>query len=318
MATLITEAERRLLGAMLDDRTLPLDRVLNADEFSNPAYREVFKAITYTRANSYLEGPELSAQVAKLADTPGIDQETLELLRTQAPTDRDHITAYARMVTDASFMREMRSYSEQLLAEAGPDLDPYDARSLAAMARNANTGLETLNTAIDLDTPGPRGGEAPLPEEQLIASIMANPEQALTLVAIVRPEELQDYRCRAAYEYIASTAWHRDPVSDLDVLYHLNRAERAWINTEIERPDYREPDAAFLQRMRDTPTEPRTGTDAARTIAVDYARLHPRAEQTPSIYERDLAPAPTMQADLTMPTTQQQHTPQPGLPGGHR
>lgn len=320
MTTLITEAERQLLGAYLADRTLALDKVLTAAEFSNPAYREVFSAIAYTRANTYLEGPELSAQVAKTANTPGIDQETLELLRSHAPTDRGHITAYARMVSDASLMRELREYSQQFLADAGPDIDPHQARSMNAIARNAEAGLEALTKPIDLDATGPAGGEAPRAEEQLVASLMANPEQAHTLVAIVRPEELQDYRCRAAYECITSASWHRDPVSDLDVLYHLNRAEQSWLNAEIERPDYREPDAAFLQRMRDTPTEPRTGTDAAREIAVEHARLHPRQQiaPTPSIFEPELNLAPTIQANIAMPSVQPQATPQPGLPGGQR
>ncbi|WP_199034676.1 hypothetical protein [Glycomyces salinus] len=315
MSTLITEAERRFLGAMLADRTIDPGEHLSASDFSNPAYGAVYSAIGYAREGTYLEGPELSAQVAKLADAPGIDQPTLEMMRAEAPDNRDHIAAYGRMITNASSMRQLRGLALDSLQD-DRELTPEHQREYQVMDRLSRTGLELLDRPYTPETgrdTTPETGTRTWQEEQLVAALLANPEQVRTVVEIAPPETLDDFRCRTAYEYIASTAWDRDPVSDLDLLYQLGKAENLLVNSGQTRPESPEPDAAFLQRLRETPTGPHSGTDAARAIGAENARIKP--EQTgPSPYTPELDPSPTI--DLGGPT--HQAAPQPGIDGGVR
>ncbi|WP_026928861.1 hypothetical protein [Glycomyces tenuis] len=315
MSTLITEAERRFLGAMLADRTIDPGDHITAADFSNPAYGAVYSAIGSTRASTYLEGPELSAQVARLVDAPGIDQPTLEMMRAAAPDNRDHIAAYGRMITEASSMRQLRDLALDSL-HSDRELTTEHQREFQVMDRISQTGLELLDRPYILEAdsePSPEAGTRIRHEEQLVAALLANPEQVRTLVEIAPPETLDDFRCRTAYEYIAATAWDRDPVSDLDLLYQLGKAENLLVNSGQERLAYPEPDAAFLQRLHQTPTSPHTGTEAARAIAAENARIKPE-QCGPSPYTPDLSLSPT----IDLGSQPHQSGPQPGIEGGAR
>lgn len=321
MSTLTTEAERRLLGAMLADRSIDLSESISADDFSNPAYGAVYAAIGYVREKNYLEGPDLSAEVAKIADVPGIDQPVLELMRADAPENREHLASYAGMVSDASFIREMRELARQSLYGNGTEPTPELQREWRLMERHSDNGLELLDRDY---TPSTDTGTAPASdtrtalEEQLVASLLANPEQTRTVVEIAPPETLQDFRCRTVYELVASMAWNRDAASDLDLLYQLGKAEQLLVNAGNERPDYPEPDAAFVMRLRETPTAVHTGTESARAIAAQDARMTAEYSTALSPFEHDLTATQSLNLGTAAPGPQAAETQLPGHGGGPR
>lgn len=320
MSTLVIEAERRFLGAVLADPRIEQRDHINASDFSNPAYSAVYAALDYVSANTYLEGPELSAQVAKYANVPGIDQPVLELMRAEAPTNSDHVTSYAGMISEASFMRQLQDIARKSLhTEAEPS--PEDERESQVTSRFSKAGLDFLELPY---TPEPSAGIAPgsgsrtWNEEQLVASILANPDQVRTVVEIAPPETLEDFRCRTVYELVASMGWNRDAATDLDLLYQLGKAEKLLVNSGHEQPEYAEPDAAYLKRMRETPTYEHTGTDAARAIAAQDSQIKVEHTSTASLFANELAPDATTNISPATPGTQTSNEPQPGLGGGLR
>jgi hypothetical protein len=260
------------------------------------------------------------AQVAKYANVPGIDQPVLELMRAEAPTNPAHLDSYAAMISEASFMRQLQDIARHSLqAELVPS--PELERESQVMTRLGQAGLERLElpyapdaaTATFAET-----GSRTWYEEQLVASVLANPEQVRTVVEIALPETIEDFRCRTVYELVSSMSWNRDTATDLDLLYQLGRAEKLLVNSGHEQPDYAEPDAAFLKRLRNTPTYEHTGTDAARNIAAQDAQL--KTEQAPSatLFANELAPDQSPNLGPTTPGPQSPNDPQPGIGGGLR
>ncbi|MFG3342423.1 DnaB-like helicase N-terminal domain-containing protein [Glycomyces sp. NPDC048151] len=321
MSTLITEAERRLLGAMLADRSIDLSESISADDFSNPAYGAVYAAIGYVREKSYRKGPDLSSEVAKIADVPGIDQPVLELMRAEAPDNREHLLSYAGMVKEAAFMREWRELARETLHGDGVILSPEHQRDFELMERKSGERLDLLDRDYTQSTdsgPAPMNDSRTALEEQLVASLLANPEQARTVVEIAPPETLQDFRSRTVYELVASMAWNRDAASDLDLLYQLGRAEQLLVNAGYEKPDYPEPDAAYVQRLRETPTAVHTGTESARAIAAQDARVSAEYSTALSPFEHDLTATQNLNLGTTAPGPQATETHLPGHGGGLR
>lgn len=320
MSTLVTEAERRFLGAALADPSIEQRNYISASDFSNPAYAAAYSALDYVSANTYLEGAELSAQVAKYANVPGIDQPVLELMRAEAPTNAAHVDSYAAMISEASFMRQLQDIARHSLrAEQIPSPEPE--REAKAMTKLGQAGLEHLELPYTPDTTtavAAETGSRTWHEEQLVASVLANPEQVRTVVEIALPETLEDFRCRTVYELVSSMGWNRDAATDLDLLYQLGRAEKLLVNSGHERPEYAEPDAAFLKRLRDTPTYEHTGTDAARAIATQDAQI--KAEHTPTstLFANELAPDQTVNLGVTQPGPRTSNDAQPGFGGGPR
>lgn len=318
MSTLITEAERRVLGAMLADRALDLSESISADDFSNPAYGAVYAAIGYLREKDYREGPDLSAEVARIADVPGIDQPVLELMRADAPESREHLVSYVGMVKEASFFHEMREIARQSFREHESELSAQQQRELTVLERFGASGLELHERpyAPGAETAAEPDARTAL-EEQLVASLLANPEQTRTLVEIAPPDTLQDFRSRTVYELVASMGWNRDTASDLDLLYQLGKAEQLLVNAGYEKPDYPEPDAAYVQRLRETPTAVHTGTESARAIAAQDARISAEYSTALSPFENDLTATQNINLGAA-PGQQPTNAQLPGHGGGVR
>lgn len=320
MSTLVTEAERRFLGAMLADPRMEQREHINASDFSNPAYAAVYSALDYVGTSTYLTGPELSAQVAKYANVPGIDQPVLELMRADAPTNPAHIDSYTAMISEASFMRQLQDIARHSLqADLVPS--PELEREAQVMTRFSQAGLEHLELPYAPESSSSvaaESGSRTWYEEQLVASVLANPEQVRTVVEIALPETIEDFRCRTVYELVSSMSWNRDAATDLDLLYQLGRAEQLLVNSGHEQPDHAEPDAAFLKRLRDTPTHEHTGTDAARAIATQDAQLKTEHSPSATLFANELGPDQNTNLGPTTPGPQAPNNPQPGIGGGPR
>lgn len=254
MSTVLTEAERRYLAAVLDRPDLVVDQI-QASDFAHPGYAAVYQAVNdLHRVASDLHGPELTRAAAERADAPGLDADRLERLRAEAPT-ADQLPFYASMIVGASFQRELATIAaNQDHVEQYQKLfnTPWPDQAVAAIAP------ETAS----------RTGH----EELLIASLMAYPEQARTIVGIVPPETVQDFRCRVAYEAVASAAWDGDYASDLELVWHIAKAQQIATELGATLPTYTEPDAAFVSRLARTEIDEHTGIETARHLLGDDVR----------------------------------------------
>ncbi len=96
---------------------------------------------------------------------------------------------------------------------------------------------------------------------------MAYPEQAKTLVGIVPPETVQDFRCRVAYEVVASAAWDGDYTSDVSLVWQIAKAQEIAKALGDTPPTYTEPDAAFVARS----PAPRSPISPDSTLPVSFS-----------------------------------------------
>jgi hypothetical protein len=301
MSTLLTEAERRYLAAVLDEPDLALDQI-QANDFAHPGYARVYQAVNdIHREQNDLDGPELTRAVAEQAGAPGLDADRLELLRAEAP-DTEQLPFYVGMILDASAQRELATIAaNQDHVEQYQKLfnTPWPDQAVAAIAPEAAT----------------RSGH----EELLVASLMAYPEQAKTLVGIVPPETVQDFRCRVAYEVVASAAWDGDYTSDVSLVWQIAKAQEIAKALGDTPPSYTEPDAAFVARLSRTEITDQTGLDTARQLLAQDLRHNVSAAPGPELEPQiRISPASIFanpgQIDPHAPPTP---TPEPGIAPQH-
>lgn len=317
MATLLTEAERRYLAAVLDNPDLAVEQIQGRD-FAHPGYAAVYQAVyDLDQDQPELAGDDLTRAAADRAGALGLDADRLEQLRADAP-EPEHVEFYASMVLDGAFQRELGAYAQTALA-SGEDGDEHAQRVNTAIARHAEHYRQLFNTpwpeqavaAEALETATRTGHE-----ELLVASIMVYPEQVRDLVAIAPPESVEDFRCRVAYEAVASAAWDGDAISDLDLVWQVAKAQE--MNAGLDGPPiaYTEPDAAFIARLARTDVTEHTGIDTAQRLLAADARAtvgtdqHPTRQADPIISPASVFASPT-QIDPHAPPTPQQQGPVP-------
>lgn len=290
MSTLITEAERRYLAAVLERPELAV-AAIQARDLAHPGYAAVYQAVQdLHREQPDLRGAELTRAAAERADAPGLDAERLERLRVDAPVDAE-IPFYVGMVLDGSAQRDLAAYSSTALASG----DTTDPETPQLNARHAEQYRQLF------DTPWPDQAVAAIApetatrtghEELLVAALMAYPEQSQTLVGIVPPEALQDFRCRVAYEAVASAGWDGDFTTDISLVWQIAKAREIANGLGDTPPGYFEPDAAFVARLARTETDQKTGIDTAKHLLTEDIRASLTAEQhAPESVNRSISPA---------------------------
>ncbi|WP_112139175.1 hypothetical protein [Glycomyces dulcitolivorans] len=322
MSTLITEAERRYLAAVLERPELAVDAI-EARDLAHPGYAAVYQAVQdLHREQPELRGPELTRAAAERAEAPGLDADRLERLRVEAPAEAE-IPFYVSMVLDGSTQRDLAAYAATALA-AG---DIQDQETPRLNAQHAAHYQQLFNTpwpdqavaAIAPETATRTGHE-----ELLVAALMAYPEQSQTLVGIVPPEAVQDFRCRVAYEAVASAGWDGDPTTDISLVWQIAKAREIAIGLGDTPPTYTEPDAAFVARLARTDTDQKTGIDTAKHLLTEDIKASLTAEQhTQHQVDRSISPASvfhhTNQIDPhAPPEPQHRQGPTQGPTGGAR
>ncbi|MEU5156109.1 hypothetical protein [Glycomyces sp. NPDC021274] len=290
MSTLITEAERRYLAAVLERPELAVDAI-EARDLAHPGYAAVYQAVQdLHREQPELRGVELTRAAAERADAPGLDTERLERLRADAPADAE-VPFYASMVLDGSAQRDLAAYAATALA-SGDSVNPETPR---LNARHA----EQYQTLFDIPWPdqavaaiAPEAATRAGHEELLVAALMAYPEQSQTLVGIVPPEAVQDFRCRVAYEAVASAGWDGDHTTDISLVWQIAKAREIAIGLGDNPPSYTEPDAAFVARLARTETDQKTGIDTAKHLLTQDIKASVAAEQrVPQPVDRSISQA---------------------------
>lgn len=290
MSTLITEAERRYLAAVLERPELAVDAI-EARDLAHPGYAAVYQAVQdLHREQPELTGPELTRAAAERAEAPGLGAERLERLRIEAPTEAE-LPHYVSMVLDGSTQRDLATYAATALAAGDtPDMETprLNARHADHYQRLFDVPWPDQAVAAIAPEAATRTGH----EELLVAALMAYPEQSQTLVGIVPPEAVQDFRCRVAYEAVASAGWDGDPTTDISLVWQIAKAREIAIGLDDTPPNYTEPDAAFVARLARTETDQKTGVDTAKTLLTEDIKASLTAEQHASqSVDRSISPA---------------------------
>jgi hypothetical protein len=322
MSTLVTEAERRYLAAVLERPELAVDAIESRD-LAHPGYAAVYQAVQdLHREQPDLRGAELTRATAERADAPGLDSERLEQLRADAPAEAE-VPFFASMVLDGSAQRDLAAYAVTALATGdSPDLETprLNARHAEQYQQLFDTPWPDQAVAAIAPETATRTGH----EELLVAALLSYPEQARTLVGIVPPEAVQDFRCRVAYEAVASAGWDGDHTTDLSLVWQIAKAREIAIGLGDTPPNYTEPDAAFVARLTRTDTDHKTGIDTAKFLLTQDIRASITAEQeVPFPADRTLSPASvfhhTNQIDPHAPPEPRHHQgPAQGPTGGPR
>jgi hypothetical protein len=322
MSTLITEAERRYLAMVLDRPELAVDAI-EARDLAHPGYAAVYQAVQdLHREQPDLTGPDLTRAVAERAVAPGLDAERLERLRADAPSETE-APHYVSMVLGGSAQRDLAVYAATALADGehpDPDTPRLNARHVEHYQQLFDTPWPDQAVAAIAPETATRTGH----EELLVAALLAYPEQSRTLVGIVPPEAVQDFRCRVAYEAVASAGWDGDHTSDISLVWQIAKAREIAIGLGDTPPPCSEPDAAFVARLARTDTDHRTGIDTAKILLTEDIKASLTAEQqVPSSVDRTLSPASVFhhanQIDPHAPPEPRSHQgPTQGPAGGPR
>jgi hypothetical protein len=109
-------------------------------------------------------------------------------------------------------------------------------------------------------------------EEQLVASLMVHPEQSKSVLAVVPPEQIQDFRCCSAYEYLTGDTTRVDMTNELELMKEIQcRQEGYGPILTPEEMKRNEQDTAFVYRLAHTPVEATTGIEAAAALQTQPA-----------------------------------------------
>lgn len=220
--------------------------------------------------------------VAERTDLPGFGFDNLIDMATHGFPKPDHMASYARMIADASFTRQLSEAAREAIAttaeqgtaagdlqRVGEVLERHTQRVLDGFAAPWPTRPPT-NTDVS---------ERTRLEERMVASLMAYPQQAKELLAVIQPEELQDFRCRTAYEYLTGDTTPVHVTNELELRFEIQSRQESYgpIPTEDDLLR-RERDEAFIYRLAHTPVDTRSGKEAAQTL-----RAYQREEAMPGI-----------------------------------
>jgi replicative DNA helicase len=289
MSYLTARAEQALIGAMLADQPLPGElNYLQPDDFGHRVLRQTYTAILELCDTTPLA--QLPDAVAARVDTPGLDADWLRELRDTCPSPA-HIAAYARMVQVSAFRREMAVQGERIAttAVAGRPTDATqtamsrmsDALTRQAQVYAAFTAIEEGQALRVWHTRTDQHhtvavNERATREDQLLADLLAHPEQTRDVARIVGPDNLGTQQRREVFETLVMLAEAGDPVDEIILIWEIERqratAELYGQARHIET--HAEPTAAYVARLAATTVV--TGT--AITIGYELILADTRAE----------------------------------------
>jgi hypothetical protein len=239
------------------------------------------------------------------------------------------------MVQVSAFRRDMARESERIAATVvagratGPTME-HLTRLTQALTRQ--TEIFSAFTSVDesdvLQATPARAEVQPVQapatrserEDQILADVLAHPEQVRDVARIVPPETFTTVQRREIYETVVTLVEAQDPVDEIIVLWELER-QRALVRTHTPLSEYRETpaetDAAYLARLAATTVVVGAAITMGHQLVVDDVRaqltasaLDAHVRQVLGVDGPTATPAgPAIQLDTTLT---QPSLPQPG------
>lgn len=293
MSYLTVRAEQALIGAMLADQPLPAEfDYLRPQSFGHRVLRQIYTTILALR--DYHHGDELTWHVAHRVDQPGVDAEWLQNLRQTCPSTA-HIASYARMVQVSGFRRAIAEHGERIAASALAGQPSEQTRAeVTGMARALRHQAQAYQafTMIDDDQAlrpwrTPAEFEAAVPvserasrEDQLLADLLAHPEQATAVARIVPPETFTSDQRREVFMTLISLAAEGEPIDEIILLWEFERLRATadlygadtWGNTYRADEHSHEPNAAYLTRLATTTVTGGTAITIGHELVIEDTR----------------------------------------------
>jgi replicative DNA helicase len=315
MSYLTVRAEQALIGAMLADQPLPAEfDYLQPESFGHRTLRDIFTAVLRLRTHHH--GEDLLHQVALGVDRAGVDVESLEHLRDACPS-AEHIAAYARMVQVCGFRRAMAQHGERIAATmaAGTPTDQTQSE-LSAMAQALGNQADAYRAFTVIDEqqallPGNVGLQVPgaaeasqrsAREDQLLADLLAHPEQATTVARIVPPETFTSDQRREVFMTLVTLAADGQPIDEIILLWELEQLRAvadlygpdSYGNTYRADQHSEEPNTAYVTRLAAMAVAGATAVAIGHELVVDDTRRQLQAGAV-SALERN-----TREADIAI------------------
>lgn len=282
-----------------------------------------------------LRGDRLIDAVANRLQAIGADAGRLRDLRRAAPSPQ-HAAAYARLIQASGFRRQITAHAERIAtaADAGTGLThqpasringsanhttksgsatvDHQARLAAALARQAQV-YTALTETTSAEWPGSEGAEPrrdegsrapagePRPtrgamEDELLADLLRNPEQVLTLARFLPSDTFTSAQRREVYEVILTTAAAGDPIDEVIIAWQLalqraltrlradptpsGDAAAAPEGQAASDPTPGEPDAVYLTRLANNITVTATAIETGHRLLADDLGTHLAAART--------------------------------------
>jgi replicative DNA helicase len=326
MGTLTDEAERALLGAVLQDPDLILELgYLTPGDFQFPRHRVLYAAIT--RAARDRDGEAAWRTAADPDSGPDLPPGYLEELTDVCPDPR-HAPAYAALVLEAGFQRTLLASSEESTGQAmsigqgayrlrqarstaafaGVTLASHAAQVAHAIGRQAAAFRPDRRHAPAAPS-SPAANRQGKDEELVLGALISGHADVGRILSTVGPGAFRDPLRRDLF--IAARAAHAagHPVDPVTVDWEIGR-QAAWqyaghLTTVSGRPGY----AAWLA---ETAT---VDEDAALATARQLASRQPQAARSAvsaTVSDRVPGRSRSPQA-LTRPTRPAPMTTSPGL-----
>jgi hypothetical protein len=268
MYTVIDEAEWRYIKAFLGSPQPQTSPHLSGSDFRNPAYGAIFDATVAAREEmpGVKFGP-ICQTVAKRTNLPGFDYETLAHMAYPGTSNPAYVAAYARMIADASFTRQLSEAARESInaATKGGETASDSLRVNEVIERHTARVLEGLATPWPTRPPtADQVSERTQMEERLVAALMVYPQQSREILSMVPAEHIQDFRCRSAYEYLTGDTTRVHMTSELELVMEIQCRQEGYgpIHTpdELKRA---EQDNAFVYRLAHPPVNANTGIETA-------------------------------------------------------
>lgn len=276
MYSVISEAERRYTSALLRAPQPETTPHLSGSDFQNPAYGAIFDAVQSVRSDDLdVHTADLCSAVAERIALPEFDVDRLVDMAAYGVQIPEHNASHARIIADASFTRQISEAAREAIAAATENGETSgDLRRVGeVLERHAERVLDGFAASWPVTPPtDTEVSEQTQLEEQLVASLMVYPQQSNDLLAMLLPEEIQDFRCRTAYEYLTGDTAPTHMTSELELRFEIQSRQESW-GPVPSRDDLTrgERDEAFIYRLMHADVDVHSGREAAAALGSQSA-----------------------------------------------
>ncbi|GAA2522492.1 DnaB-like helicase N-terminal domain-containing protein [Pilimelia columellifera] len=301
-SSLVMRAEQALLASLLIDvSAIVVIELLDAADFGHALNRQLFTAITAARTSDpVLIGAALAAQLAASAGIPGVDEQWLTQLQDAAP-DTGHALAYARIIGEAAFRRELASDAERLagapkgaggrlLADALGRVTTVHAPYVASEYGDPATSAAPEAPAQATSTPDSRHDL----EAELLADLVAHPEQADALVRFLHADTFTSPASRQVWTAVEALAGRGEPIDTITIEWEAtNQLADRTASSDTPNPEPPAPTAVASYLIRLGRTQPhRPAVAIGRDLLANDVRADLAGRKTTSRQASTRAAAP--------------------------
>jgi replicative DNA helicase len=317
MSYITQRVEQELLRELLAGQDPPREAAhLRPTDFSNRLHQDLFTIYEQTREHTYAGAPDLPPDPYDVLTSP--EQEPLYIRSPHDPPLAHDLSGHVRHVLDASFQRELVQLGERL---ATPEPAPEDRAALddlisrhAAIRHDIDNPPPAVRAHTDTGPEDqPQTRERADLEDQLLADLLRNPNQAPELIRFLDSGTFTTPSRREIYEVIIGNAADGDPTDASTVAQRLDiqrSLANRYPNIDVQGVPDPEDQAPLTEVAR-------LATTASTSTAIDIGRQLVAADIRTRLTDRLTETTPAIDPNVSRPRTDrpQPQTPQPTTAG---